>query len=224
MLTTDNAALDLLAEVDAELQEQADEETTNVFVSVKELREFTKTIDELQVVFLTVIMCVLAVERLANNRGTRLTLVDGFMQPHLKAYGRKLERMDQSRKDTRVFKITVWDPKQRSVARPRFQVGIIYELKKIHGLKFYHDILQGSVQAVGPTNPGIIKEYQDFEIAKHLAILGAYEAWVGSHSGLAPNVETTLYVAPQLVPKRVMEPEVATQFGYSLVGLLHLYH
>ncbi|KAE8957924.1 hypothetical protein PR002_g31028 [Phytophthora rubi] len=37
MLTTDNAALDLLAEVDAELQEQADEETTNVFVSVKEL-------------------------------------------------------------------------------------------------------------------------------------------------------------------------------------------
>ncbi|KAE9164956.1 hypothetical protein PF005_g29809, partial [Phytophthora fragariae] len=42
----------------------------------------------------------------------------------------------------------------------------IYELKKIHGLKFYHDILQGSVQAVGPTNPGIIKEYQDFETAK----------------------------------------------------------
>ncbi|KAE9280624.1 hypothetical protein PF001_g24141, partial [Phytophthora fragariae] len=160
ILTTDNAALDLLAEVDAELQEQADEETTDVFVSVKELREFTKTIDELQVVFLTVIMCVLAVERLVNNRGTRLTLVDGFMQPHLKAYGRKLERMDQSRKDARVFKITVWDPKQRSVVRPRFQVGVIYELKKIHGLKFYHDILQGSVQAVGPTNPGIIKEYQ----------------------------------------------------------------
>ncbi|KAE9258896.1 hypothetical protein PF008_g33499, partial [Phytophthora fragariae] len=69
MLKTDSAAMDLLAEVDAELQEQADEEATNVFVSVKELREFTKTIDELQVVFLTVIMCVLAVERLANNRG-----------------------------------------------------------------------------------------------------------------------------------------------------------
>ncbi|KAE9056883.1 hypothetical protein PF010_g31589, partial [Phytophthora fragariae] len=69
MLTTDSAAMDLLAEVDAELQEQADEEITNVFVSVKEFREFTKTIDELQVVFLTVIMCVLAVERLANNRG-----------------------------------------------------------------------------------------------------------------------------------------------------------
>ncbi|KAE8876802.1 hypothetical protein PF006_g32174 [Phytophthora fragariae] len=27
-----------------------------------------------------------------------------------------------------------------------------------------------------------------------------------------------------MLQKRVMEPEVATQFGYSLVGLLHLYH
>ncbi|KAE9114315.1 hypothetical protein PF005_g8822 [Phytophthora fragariae] len=61
-------------------------------------------------------------------------------------------------------------------------------------------------------------------LSKTSSLLGAYEAWVGSHSGLARNVETTLYVALQLVPKRVMEPEVATQFGYSLVGLLHLYH
>ncbi|OWZ23101.1 hypothetical protein PHMEG_0002057 [Phytophthora megakarya] len=61
-------------------------------------------------------------------------------------------------------------------------------------------------------------------ISKTASLLAAYEAWVGSNTGLARNVETTLYVAPQLVPKRVMEPEVATQFGYSLVGLLHLYH
>ncbi|EGZ17126.1 hypothetical protein PHYSODRAFT_500326 [Phytophthora sojae] len=64
----------------------------------------------------------------------------------------------------------------------------------------------------------------DSVLAKTSPLLAAYEAWVGSHTGLARNVETTLYVAPQLVPKRVMEPEVATQFGYSLVGLLHLYH
>ncbi|KAE9263164.1 hypothetical protein PF008_g32430, partial [Phytophthora fragariae] len=37
---------------------------------------------------------------------------------------------------------------------------------------------------------------------KTSSLLGAYEAWVGSHSGLARNVETTLYVAPQLVPRR----------------------
>ncbi|RLN44457.1 hypothetical protein BBJ28_00005937 [Nothophytophthora sp. Chile5] len=56
------------------------------------------------------------------------------------------------------------------------------------------------------------------------SLVGKYDEWVTGHTGLARNVETMLYVAPQLVPKRVMEPEVATQFGYSLVGLLHLYH
>ncbi|RLN76865.1 hypothetical protein BBJ28_00001622 [Nothophytophthora sp. Chile5] len=56
------------------------------------------------------------------------------------------------------------------------------------------------------------------------SLIGKYDEWVTGHTGLARNVETMLYVAPQLVPKRVMEPEVATQFGYSLVGLLHLYH
>ncbi|KAE9339031.1 hypothetical protein PR003_g11219 [Phytophthora rubi] len=60
--------------------------------------------------------------------------------------------------------------------------------------------------------------------SKTSSLLGAHEVWVGSHSGLARNLETTLYVAPQLAPKRVMEPEVATQLGYSLMGLLHLYH
>ncbi|CAI5737376.1 unnamed protein product [Hyaloperonospora brassicae] len=56
------------------------------------------------------------------------------------------------------------------------------------------------------------------------SLLAAYETWVGSHTGLARNVETALYVVPQLVPKRAMEPEVAAQVGYSFVGLLHLYH
>ncbi|EEY61070.1 uncharacterized protein PITG_01313 [Phytophthora infestans T30-4] len=73
-----------------------------------------------------------------------------------------------------------------------------------------------STRVVAPSSVSAASEMASF--------LAAYEAWVGSHSGLARNVETTLYVAPQLVPKRLMEPEVATQFGYSLVGLLHLYH
>jgi hypothetical protein len=40
--------------------------------------------------------------------------------------------------------------------------------------------------------------------SKTVSLLAAYEAWVGSHSGLARNVETTLYVAPQLVPVRAL--------------------
>ncbi|KUF90353.1 phosphoribosylaminoimidazole carboxylase [Phytophthora nicotianae] len=165
-LGDDQAAAELLDEVDAELREQAAEESANVFVSIKDLRHFAKTMDTGPGVLVSVIMCVLSSERLTNNRGTRVTLVDGFMQPHWKSYNRKLSAMDPFRKDTRVVKITVWDPRVRSVTRPRFQLGTIYELKKIHALKFYHDVLQGSLQAVGPNDPWVIREYGDFEAVK----------------------------------------------------------
>lgn len=35
-----------------------------------------------------------------------------------------------------------------------------------------------------------------------LAYLAAYEGWVQDHTSLARNVETMLYIAPQLVPVR----------------------
>ncbi|TYZ58550.1 hypothetical protein PybrP1_001247 [[Pythium] brassicae (nom. inval.)] len=56
------------------------------------------------------------------------------------------------------------------------------------------------------------------------ALFSGYEQWVKAHTGLARNIETMLYIAPQFVPKTAVPPEVATQAGYSLVGLLHLYH
>ena len=39
-------------------------------------------------------------------------------------------------------------------------------------------------------------------VYKAASLLAAYETWVGSHTGLARNVETALYVVPQLVPVR----------------------
>eukprot|EP00644_Phytophthora_capsici_P000341 jgi/Phyca11/13675/fgenesh1_pg.PHYCAscaffold_4_\ len=110
-------AAELMAEVDAQLRNQAAEETMNVFGSVKDLREFAKTVDLSAGVPLTVVMCVASVDRLANNRGTRITLVDGFMQPHWKAYRQKLDTMEPSCRDARVVKITVWDPKAAKRAR-----------------------------------------------------------------------------------------------------------
>ncbi|ETM44962.1 hypothetical protein L914_09857 [Phytophthora nicotianae] len=55
-------------------------------------------------VYFLIIMCALAVECLAKNRGTRLTLIDGFMPPHFKAYDCKLKRMDVFRRKTRVVR------------------------------------------------------------------------------------------------------------------------
>ncbi|KAG1711813.1 hypothetical protein DVH05_009055 [Phytophthora capsici] len=60
-------AVELMAEVDAQLRNQAAEETANMFVSVKELREFAKAEDISAGVSLTVIMCVASVDRLATN-------------------------------------------------------------------------------------------------------------------------------------------------------------
>ncbi|CAH0516925.1 unnamed protein product [Peronospora belbahrii] len=59
---------------------------------------------------------------------------------------------------------------------------------------------------------------------KIASFLTAYEKWVENHTGLARNIEATLYIAPQLIPKSVLEPEIAAQCSYSFVGLLHLYH
>ncbi|KAG3073590.1 hypothetical protein PI124_g20759 [Phytophthora idaei] len=117
-----DATEELMAEVDAKLREQADAESTNVIVSVRASREFAKETEHLPAVFLAGITCVLSAERLANNKGTPITLVDGFMQPHWKAYSKKLAKMDPFRRDARVLKITVWDRKLRSTGRPRFEV------------------------------------------------------------------------------------------------------
>ncbi|KAE9121214.1 hypothetical protein PF010_g7186 [Phytophthora fragariae] len=50
--------------------------------------------------------------------------------------------------------------------KPRFRSGLVYEFKKVHSLKFYHNTLQGCVRAVGAPNPGLIEEFPDFAAAK----------------------------------------------------------
>ncbi|KAJ8574934.1 hypothetical protein ON010_g4279 [Phytophthora cinnamomi] len=132
-----NDAAALLAEVDAELFEQAAEETANVFADVKELREFVQTVDTMPDALVTVIMCMLAADQLANNRETRLTFVYGFNQSHWKSRSQRGN--------------AVWPPK---------------EMKNMHALKFYHDVLQGSIHAVGMTDPAVIREHGNFEAVK----------------------------------------------------------
>ncbi|KAG2863513.1 hypothetical protein PC113_g5379 [Phytophthora cactorum] len=39
-------------------------------------------------------------------------------------------------------------------------------MTKAHGVKRYHGVLQGSLQAVGPVNPELIVEFGGFENAK----------------------------------------------------------
>ncbi|KAE9015223.1 hypothetical protein PR003_g13147 [Phytophthora rubi] len=55
---------------------------------------------------------------------------------------------------------------QRAEEATNMFVGIVYEFKKVHSLKFYHNTLQGCVRAVGAPNPGLIEEFPDFAAAK----------------------------------------------------------
>jgi len=166
-LSDDEAeAAKLLAEADEELREQRTEEQMNVYTSVDKLRDFVKTESPTENVNVSVVMCVLSSERLVNNKGTRLTLVDGCMHAHMKAYGLKLAKMDQARSDAHVFKLTIWDPRNRATGKPRFQINGVYEFKKVHSIQFYRNRLQGSVQSMGASNPGLIQEFPDFSSAK----------------------------------------------------------
>ncbi|KAE9017357.1 hypothetical protein PF005_g7101 [Phytophthora fragariae] len=155
----DAETAELLA--DAELNDQATVKATNFFVSVKEVREFVKGEVPAAAVFISAITCVVKVERLLNNPDTQVTLVDGFM-----AYCRRLEKKDPFRRDARVLQVTVWDPKIRSHGRPRFQTGVVYELKKIHTMKFYNDMVQGGLHSLGTANHGVIQEFAGFKMAK----------------------------------------------------------
>jgi hypothetical protein len=85
----------------------------------------------------------------------------------MKAYGLKLAKMDQARSDAHVFKLTIWDPRNRATGKPCLQINGVYEFKKVHSIQFYQNRLQGSVQqSMGASNPGLIQEFPDFSSAK----------------------------------------------------------
>ncbi|KAG3054323.1 hypothetical protein PI124_g23635 [Phytophthora idaei] len=101
---TDYNAARLKAEVEERLSQQQTEEEVKLFVAGSNLRKYVKAEMPANTVFFFVSTCVLAVDRLPNNRGTRIVFVDSFLPSHLKSYNQKLEKMNMFRKDAHVFK------------------------------------------------------------------------------------------------------------------------
>ncbi|KAF0682938.1 Aste57867_24951 [Aphanomyces stellatus] len=54
--------------------------------------------------------------------------------------------------------------------------------------------------------------------------LDKYNAWVLENESFARRLENVLYVVPMLVPASVGNPDVVSEVGYSMGGLLKLYH
>ncbi|ETW03321.1 hypothetical protein, variant [Aphanomyces invadans] len=55
-------------------------------------------------------------------------------------------------------------------------------------------------------------------------LLDKYNAWVLENESFARRLENVLYVVPMLVPAAVGNPDVVSEVGYSMGGLLKLYH
>ncbi|ETV85366.1 hypothetical protein, variant [Aphanomyces astaci] len=55
-------------------------------------------------------------------------------------------------------------------------------------------------------------------------LLNKYHAWVLENESFARRLENVLYVVPMLVPATLGNPDVVSEVGYSMGGLLKLYH
>ncbi|KDO34786.1 hypothetical protein SPRG_00847 [Saprolegnia parasitica CBS 223.65] len=60
--------------------------------------------------------------------------------------------------------------------------------------------------------------------SQKIPALDKYNAWVLENESLARRLENVFYVVPMLVPARVGNPDVVSEVGYSMGGLLKLYH
>ncbi|OQR97932.1 hypothetical protein ACHHYP_20425 [Achlya hypogyna] len=65
---------------------------------------------------------------------------------------------------------------------------------------------------------------QKIPMATSSMSLEKYNAWVIENESLARRIENVFYVVPMLVPARVGNPDIVSEVGYSMGGLLKLYH
>ncbi|KAG1712445.1 hypothetical protein DVH05_000193 [Phytophthora capsici] len=85
----------------------------------------------------------------------RLELIDGSEAGNVDKIMSTLEKLDTQRRSKFVFSLTAWKPKYRSIYdNPHyFQVGGVYLFPKVHGVRRYYNLLQGSTQLNADTPP-----------------------------------------------------------------------
>lgn len=60
------------------------------------------------------------------------------------------------------------------------------------------------VSVVDETPAPLVEKAAVATVHKSTALFAQYENWVTAHTGIARNLETMLYIAPQLVPVRLL--------------------
>ncbi|KAG3156331.1 hypothetical protein C6341_g15104 [Phytophthora cactorum] len=122
--------MELIANLRNAVLQQREQEVTNFFTNVNELREFISAREPAAGVNITVKMCCYNCERLSADT---VAHYDGQLECLCDVRG-----------------VTVWDSKTKvgspKTGRMHFHVGAVYEFKQVHSVGYFSDIAKGSVQ------------------------------------------------------------------------------
>ncbi|KAI9987419.1 hypothetical protein PInf_023458 [Phytophthora infestans] len=142
--------MELLDNLRSAVLQQREEEVTNFFTNVNELREFISAREPPAGVNITVKMCCYNAERLSEDNGSRVTLVSFSGYATFHDVQEALNELNSVSRKPIIAQITVWDAKKKigspRTGRMHFRVGAVYEFKQVHSVGYYSDIAKGSVQ------------------------------------------------------------------------------
>ncbi|POM73103.1 Hypothetical protein PHPALM_10084 [Phytophthora palmivora] len=142
--------MDALSSIRNAVIRQREDEASNFFTNVDDLREFITNHEPAPGVNVTVKMCCFNSERLSADNGSRVTLVNATFHGMFEGVQKDLTELNIINRKPFIAQITVWDEKKRTGSprkgRMLFRPGAIYEFKQVHSVGFFSDIPRGSVQ------------------------------------------------------------------------------
>ncbi|KAG3118454.1 hypothetical protein PI124_g3491 [Phytophthora idaei] len=130
--------------------QQREQEVTNFFTNVNELREFVSAREPAAGVNITTKMCCYNCKRLSADIGSRITLVSWSAHAMFEEVREALNELNSVNRKPFIAQVTVWDSKKKvgspKTGRMNFRVGAVYEFEQVHSVGYFSDIAKGSVQ------------------------------------------------------------------------------
>eukprot|EP00644_Phytophthora_capsici_P007864 jgi/Phyca11/20395/fgenesh1_pg.PHYCAscaffold_63_\ len=135
----------LMNALEQELETQVEEARRPPFRSVDAVRDFISNENPSSDSSVSLEMCVVAVKDSWNL--IRVELIDYDYTSRIEEVLRLLNKLDLQRRNKFVFSLTLWKPKKVDPANHwEFEVGRAYTFAKVHGLRLYYALPQGSSQ------------------------------------------------------------------------------
>lgn len=173
---TSTPSMDLVDDIRDAVLRQREDEVTNFFTNVGDLREFITSREPSPGVNVTIKMCCFSSERLSADNGSRVTLVNANAHGLFDDVQKDLAELNAINRKAFIAQITVWDAKKKTgsprTSRVHFRPGAVYEFRQVHSVGFFSDIPKGSVQLDGgvvdrvvETRPPLMKRKRGDDLA-----------------------------------------------------------